>query len=70
MCILLLAVTCSLFSSNGMYAVIIIFITIVLHVCFLLLLTLSRSLFYILQCQKKPHDINTQAKMIFESINC
>ena len=47
------AVTCPLFSSNSMHAAIIIFITIVLTACLLLLLTLSSLLFYSLRCQKK-----------------
>ena len=71
--ILLRAVTCPLFSPNSMHAAINVFITIVLTVSFLLLLlllTLSRSLFCTLQCQKKMHDINTQAEIISESINC
>ena len=58
MCVLLRVVTCPLFSSNGMHAVIIIFISIVLT---LLLFTLSRSLFCSLVSEKKVHDINTQA---------
>ena len=48
------AVTCPLSSSNGMHAVIIIFVAIVLTVCFLLLLTLSRSLFRNLVSEKRP----------------
>ena len=54
MCVLLRAVTCPLFSSNGMHAGIIIFITIDLTVCFLLLLTLSRALFCNLVSEKNP----------------
>ena len=53
------AVTCPLFSSNSMHAAIIIFITIVLTACLLLLLTLSSLLFYTLRCQKKKFTISS-----------
>ena len=67
MCVLLRAVTCPVFSSNGMHAVIIIFISIVLT---LLLFTLSRSLFCSLLSEKKIHDINTQANFLLKFWKC
>ena len=55
MYVLLRAVIFSLFNSKSMHVVIITFITIVLTVCFLLLLsTLSRSLFWTLLLEKSP----------------
>ena len=70
MCILLLAVTYPLFSSNSMHAIINISITIVLTVCFSIIINIKQVMILRLQCQNKIRNFNTQAKIIFESINC
>ena len=64
MCILLLAVTCPLFGSNGMHAVSSILITIDYYFETVCLHILHSAVL------EKIRDINTQAKIIFESIKC